>query len=142
MSKEIVLNGLSHTPNLEIRDIEVFYSKKDGVEVSYVCSSDLNGEGFSYDIFYRKTPHPKYGNRYFGLFVKPGNGIFITNADRVEDFVFNMILDKKGVFHYSSHRHDLKVIGNLMIDGGRSYTRTNSKTHSFSVKDGKFIPIG
>ncbi len=143
MIEEIVLGDFSHSPNFTIEEAENFYSKKDGVEVRYVCSSDLNGEAFSCDIFYRETPHKKFGNRYFGIFKHSGGGgsVFITDADKIEDFIFSMILDDDGVFHYSSHRHHYKKVGRVMIDGGRSYTRTNGYVHSFVVRDGKFVVV-
>jgi hypothetical protein len=87
------------------------------------------------DIFYRTGgPHPEFGNQYFGLFQTEGS-VFITDADMVCDFIFSMI--KVGdTFHYSQSRHDYKMIGMKMIDGGRQYVRSNCSTFPFQVKDG------
>jgi len=66
------------------------YEKKDGVKIKYVVTTDLRNSDMPADVFYRETPHPEFGNRYFGLFNSP-NGLMITDADIVEDFEFGMI---------------------------------------------------
>jgi hypothetical protein len=52
-----------------------------------------------------------------------------------------MLQDEEGVLHYSAHRHDFKIIGNDMIDGGRAYTRTSvgANVQPYKVKDGEFV---
>ena len=91
------------------------YSKKDGVAVKYVCTSALGGEARAMDIFYRATPHPEFGNRYFGLYIDQHDRVMITNADAIEDAHFAMIEDFNGDLHYSAHRHDYKSIDGKMI---------------------------
>jgi len=134
-----------HNPIFDTLKIEDHYSKKDGVDVKYVCTSAPNEYGtYAADIFYRETPHPEFGNRYFGLYFNNDNQIMITNADMIEDLEFTCIEDSKGDLHYSAHRHDYKVLDNdNMIDGGRSYIKTNTDKLFFKrVCNGEFVDAG
>ena len=134
-----------HNPLFETEIIEKHYTKKDGVDVKYVCTSALGGQDFAVDVFYRATPHPTFGNKYFGIYrnmFAAGAQIMITNADIIEDLEFGMVEDSKGDLIYSSHRHDYRVTdsGN-MIDGGRAYIRTSNGARIFKVKDGEFVEV-
>jgi hypothetical protein len=137
------MERIKHEPIFDIKTVADFYSEKDGVPVKYVCTSAPNTHAtYAADIFYRETPHPEFGNRYFGLYNNHMDQIMITNADMIEDLEFAMIEDTVGDLHYSAHRHDYKVIGDKSIDGGRSYVRTNTDDlHFFKVKDGEFYAI-
>ena len=115
------------------------YSKKDGVAVKYVCTSALGGEARAMDIFYRATPHPEFGNRYFGLFIDQQDRVMITNADAIEDAHFAMIEDANGDLHYSAHRHDYKTVDNKMVDGGRAYVRSSGATIPYRVVNGELV---
>ena len=136
--------AILHEPLFETDKICAHYSEKDGVDVKYVCTSALGGQEFATDIFYRETPHPTFGNRYFALYrnmFAAGSQIMITNADVIEDLEFGMVEDKEGNLHYSAHRHDYKVTdaGNI-IDGGRAYVRGGGgMIHMYKVKDGEFV---
>lgn len=131
--------NINHRPILETAKVEKLYSEKDGVPVKYVCTSALGGEAVAMDIFYRETPHPEFGNRYFGLYYDNiRDHMMITNADVIEDYEFGMIQDSKGQWYYSSSHHDCIMIEGKMIDGGRVYTRGNG-FEMFKVKDGKFV---
>ena len=98
------------------------------------------------DIFYRDTPHPSFGNRYFGLFVKndwSGERVpVITNADSIEKVKFEMV-EVGEQCHYSQHRHDFYTVGDVSIDGGRAYLkRMGNLSHpvkTFWIKNGEFI---
>ena len=135
---------IKHTPLFDTDKIAAHYSEKDGVDVKYVCTSALGGQDFATDVFYRSTPHPEFGNRYFAIYrnhFAAGAQIMITNADVIEELEFGMVEDKNGDLHYSAHRHDYKVTdaGNI-IDGGRAYIRGGGGSiHKFTVKDGEFI---
>lgn len=131
--------NIQHAPHFDIQKVTEHYSKKDGVPVKYVCTSALEGEARSMDIYYRETPHPQFGNQYFGLFLDEyTNELMITNADKIEGAEFAMIKDKDGKYWYSSHRHDCLFIDGGMIDGGRSYIRTNGcDTTMFKVRNGE-----
>ena len=117
------------------------YTKKDGVEVKYVCTTDLNASDTPVDVFYRETPHPQFGNRYFGLYWDTvRNNLMITNADVVESFEFGMI-EQDGKYYYSQSHHDYKVLDNgKMIDGGRAYIRSSQGCDAvMRIINGKFI---
>ena len=134
--------NIQHYPLFDIAKVEAHYTEKDGVEVKYVCTTAVQQHAeFAADVFYRATPHPEFGNRYFALYhnlYADDAVIMITNADQVENFEFGMI-EVDGKYYYSQHRHDYKVIGDKMIDGGRSYIRTSGGTDVFKIQDGKFV---
>jgi hypothetical protein len=131
--------------NISLFDVEkvaAHYERKDGVPIKYVCTSALGGQDFAVDVFYRSTPHPEFGNRYFGLYrnmYAAGAQIMITNADIIEDLEFAMVQDNEGVYHYSAHRHDYKIVDGAMVDGGRAYVRSSGPVTMFKVKDGEFV---
>lgn len=129
---------VSHNPILNTNWVADYCSKRDGVPVKYVCTTALDSSATAQDVFYRSTPHPEFGNRYFGMYVSPNTFTYIGNADRIEDLEFGMILDENGMWHYSSHRHDYKSFGKKCIDGGRAYIR-GWGFEMFKVKDGKFV---
>lgn len=130
---------IKHNPIFDTAKLEQLYTDKDGVDVRYVCTSALGGEAQAMDIFYRETPHPEFGNRYFGIFKDSSGRLMITAADRIEDVEFGMIQDESGDLHYSAHRHDCKQIGNKMIDGGRAYIRASGDFVTYKVRNGKFV---
>lgn len=135
--------NIQHYPLFDIAKVEKLYTEKDGVEVKYVCTTAVQQHAeFAADVFYRATPHPQFGNRYFALYhnlYADDAVIMITNADQVENFEFGMIEDADGKYYYSQHRHDYKVIGDKMIDGGRSYIRSGGRVDVFKIQDGKFV---
>ena len=135
--------NIQHSPLFDTAKVEALYTEKDGVEVKYVCTSAANSGTSAMDIFYRPTPHPEFGNYYFGLYTnhfhedKPT--IMITNADQIESLDFGMI-ESKGKYYYSQHRHDYKVIDDKMIDGGRAYIRSGAHdVDVFKIQDGEFV---
>jgi len=137
--------NIKHHPYLDINKVEELYSDKDGVPVKYVCTSSRDHGATAGDIFFRETPHPTFGNRYFYLTQGyRGVGLMVGNADWIEDEVFDMIEGPEG-WEYSQHRHDYRRVGNGSIDGGRAYLRLGFKEGSpqtvrrFNVKDGKFV---
>ena len=135
--------NIQHYPLFDIAKVEKLYTEKDGVEVKYVCTTAIQEHAeFAADVFYRATPHPQFGNRYFALYhnlYADDAVIMITNADQVENFEFGMIEDADGKYYYSQHRHDYKVIEDKMIDGGRSYIRSGGRVDVFKIQDGKFV---
>jgi hypothetical protein len=96
-----------HEPMFDTEKIEKMYSEKDGVPVKYVMTSELPNIDKPMDIFYRDTPHPDFGNRYFGIFSANGGSTYITNADAIEGCL--------GYVRYSGETFTFKVInGNLV----------------------------
>ena len=131
--------NIVHESLFKIEEVEKIYSEKDGVEVKYVCTTDLRASDVPVDVFYRATPHPKFGNHYFGIYHDHFRGhTMITNADIVEDLEFGMIL-VDGKYYYSQSHHDYKVVEGKMIDGGRQYIRSSGSTDVFKIQDGEFV---
>jgi len=133
--------NIKHEPIFKTDAMAEHYSKKDGVAVKYVCTSALGGEAQAMDIFYRDTPHPQFGNRYFGMFIDHLDRVTITNADRIEGAEFAMIEDGEGNLHYSAHRHDYKTVDGKMIDGGRAYIRSSGEVVLYKVRDGEIVKM-
>ena len=137
--------SIKRRPLFDTEAVTKFYSEKDGVPVTYVCTSAPNKQAdYAADIFYRETPHPEFGNRYFGLYLNMDNQIMITNCDMIEDLIFDMIEGMAGL-EYSQHRHDYRNVGSVAIDGGRAYTRIIGELRTpikiMKVKDGKFEEV-
>ena len=118
---------IKHEPLFDTDKVCELYSKKDGVPVTYVCTSAPGVEDQAMDIFYREIPHPEFGNRYMGLYYHPMSGnLMTTNADKIEKQEFGLVEDDDGNLQYSAHRHDYKRFENgNMIDGGRAYIRSS-----------------
>ena len=126
-----------HYPRLDTQKVIELYENKDQTTIVYVCTTDLATSDLPIDIFYRESPHPEFGNRYFGLYTRDGV-VMICNADQVEKLEFGMVKDSAGNLHYSQSHHDYKVLDNgNMIDGGRAYIRSSNCTAVYRVKDGE-----
>lgn len=139
--------SIHHRPILDTKRVCEQYSAKDGIPVTYVCTSALGDEAQAMDIFYRETPHPKFGNRYFGLYwsrlwPEQESQLMITNADKIESAEFGM-KEHNGEWHYSQHRHDFYTVGDVSLDGGRAYFRcvgdVSTPTKWFEVRDGELV---
>ena len=141
--------NIHHRPIFDTKRVCELYSEKDGVPVTYICTSAPNlNATYSADIFYRETPHPEFGNRYFGLYRNPhfasDGTIMICNADPIEDLTFDMV-EVNGQWHYSQHRHDFYSVGDVSIDGGRAYLKLmgniNVPRATMKVWDGEFVMV-
>ena len=131
---------IKHPYQFDREKIESHYTEKDGVPVKYVCTTDLKASDVPVDIYYRATPHPEFGNRYFGLYHDNVRGhMMICNADIVEDFEFGMIKDSDNNWYYSSSHHDCIFIEDKMIDGGRQYIRSTGLDGVFKIENGRFV---
>lgn len=125
-----------HKPNFNIETVIDLYTKKDGVPIQYVCSSECSRDNEIEDIFYRETPHPEFGNRYFSI-ISEHDEVYIRNADAIENKVFGCVENDTGDLEYSQCRWDYKKFDNgNMIDGGRAYIKSSGKVHLYFVKDG------
>jgi len=131
---------IKHNPNFDVALITEHYSKKDGVPVTYVCTTDLNASDVPVDVYYRATPHPEFGNCYFGLYHDHVRGhTMITNADIVESLEFGLVTDGQE-WHYSESHHAYKTFANgAMIDGGRQYIRSNGPVMHMRILKGKWV---
>jgi hypothetical protein len=131
--------NINHEPMFDTAKVEQIYSEKDGVDVKYVCTTDLRASDVPVDVFYRATPHPEFGNRYFGLYYDNARGhTLITNADVVEELEFGMICHE-GKYYYSQSHHDYRAVGEQFIDGGRAYIRSSGSAITMRIVDGKFV---
>jgi hypothetical protein len=140
-----------HRPILAPDKVCDLYSKKDGVPIYYVCTTAKGDEDFARDIFYRDTPQPEFGNKYFCLYYGQGHRytkgptLLIANADWVEDITIDCIFDGEK-WRYSQHRHDfVRLPSGAAIDGGRAYTRLvygpdAPEVKQFVVRNGRMIP--
>lgn len=130
---------IKHFPITNTDKIIEYYSQKDNVPISYVCTTDLNSDDSPADIFYRETPHPVFGNRYFSIRIH-NDMVYIGCADDVEKLTFGMVEDNDGDLQYSQFHHDYKSFdsGN-MIDGGRAYIRSSGKVVYYNVRDGQMV---
>jgi len=130
-------DGIHHEPLFDVATITKLCTEKDGVPVRYICTSELGG--LTVDVYYRDTPHPEFGNKYFGV-GRLGKHPVIMGADKVEGLEFAMVEGDDGKLHYSSYGHDYKSFKNgNMIDGGRKYYRWSGKIRVFDLKNGEFI---
>ena len=134
---------INHRPYVDVAKAEEIYTEKDGVPVYYVCTSGRDQSAEAGDIFYRDTPHPEFGNRYF-ILIGRVDGLRIGGADWIEAQVFNMIEGPDGL-EYSRHRHDYRKVGDVSIDGGRAYLRlgyepgsTSPEVRRMVVRHGQF----
>ena len=128
--------NIKHYPILDIEKIIKHYEEKDGVPITYVCTTDLRASDNPVDIFFRESPHPEFGNRYFGLRYHLGN-VYINNADQVEELEFGVVENDTNELEYSQSHHDYKSFKNgNMIDGGRVYIRTSGCKDVYCIKDG------
>lgn len=131
--------NIQHYPLFDTKKVIKHYQEKDQVPITYICTTDLSASDRPVDIFYRQTPHPEFGNRYFGMFINFNHGgVMICAADQVEGLEFGMI-DVDGKYYYSQSHHDYKVIDGNMIDGGREYIRCSGPVDVFKIQDGKFV---
>jgi hypothetical protein len=132
---------IKHFPLRNITTVAEYYSVKDGVPVKYVCTTDFRRSDTPVDIFYRETPHPEFGNRYFGLgYDYDADNYVIFNADKVEDLTFGMVEDDDGDLQYSQYHHDYKSFDNgNIIDGGREYIRSSGNAKIYVVKNGTMV---
>lgn len=131
---------IKHEPVFPVDKVIEHYSEKDGVPIRYVCTTDLRHSDVPVDVFYRATPHPEFGNRYFGLWRDMVGRVMITNADTVEEFKFAMVQNNEGDLEYSQSHHDFKMFENgNMIDGGRKYIRSSLNCDVYKIKDGEFV---
>mgnify|MGYP006919742451 FL=1 len=133
---------IKHPTIIDKDKVIEIYEAKDGVPIKYVCTTDLSRSDVPTDIFYRDSPHPEFGNRYFGLYHHPiDRHLLITNADMVEGFEFGMIKDSDNNWYYSSSHHDCIFIEDKMIDGGRQYIRSTGLDGVFKIVNGEFVNV-
>jgi len=132
--------NINHEPLFDVEKVTAHYTEKDGVEVKYVCTTDLSASDVPVDVYYRPTPHPTFGNHYFGLYYDHvRDHMMITDADIVETLDFGMVKDENNQYQYSQSHHDYRRFSNgSMIDGGRVYCRSSGNVAFYKVQNGEF----
>ena len=137
--------NIKHKPQFNIEKVTAHYTKKDGVPVHYVCTSDLDESNKVLDIYYRDTPHPEYNNYYFGLYADEDNRMMICKADTIEKYNFGLIAEATSdEWVYSRSQHNRVEIDSGYIDGGRKYIKRggdlDTQKHIVAkVLDGEFV---
>ena len=134
---------IKHKPQFNIEKVTAHYTKKDGVPVHYVCTSDLDESDRPFDIYYRDTPHPEHNNFYFGLYTDDEDRMMICKADTIEKYTFGLISDQDE-WVYSQCHHDFVETDSGYIDGGRRFIKRggeldNQKHIVAKVVDGVFV---
>jgi hypothetical protein len=132
---------IKHFPVTNTQYVIKHYSEKDNVPISYVCTTDFYKSDRPVDIFYRSNPHPKFGNKYFGIAPSyEDDNYVIFNADKIENFTFAMVEDDDGNLQYSEYHHRCKFFDNgNMIDGGREYVRSSLNPKIYVVRNGEMV---
>ena len=137
--------NIKHKPQFNTEKVTAHYSKKDGVPVKYVCTSDLDESDIPLDIYYRDSPHPDYNNYYFGLYTDEEDIMMICKADAIEKCEFGMISESnKDEWVYSQSHHDYVETDTGFIDGGRKYIKRGGDLETqehvvYKVLDGEFV---
>ena len=129
---------IKHESLFDTQKVCELFSKKDGVPITYVCTSALGDEVQAMDIFFRETAHPEFGNRYFGIYYHPMSvNLVVTNADRIESVEFGLIEDDAGDLQYSAHRHDYKLFenGNRLIKCLKRIMNQQQRVYQWVIKN-------
>lgn len=107
----------------------------------YVCASEHKEH--IVEIFYSDKPRAVSKSRYFALYYDNDGKLMITNGSFIEDQELQAVIADNGQIIYSRYRHDYVTSddGSAVIDGGRSYIRTNKPTILLKVKDGILIHV-
>jgi hypothetical protein len=132
---------IKHYPITNTETVIKYYAQKDGLPIKYICTTDFGASDRPVDIFYRDSPHPEFGNKYFGIAPSYESDDFVIfNADKVEDFTFGMVEDDDGNLQYSEYHHRCKFFENgNMIDGGREYVRSSLNAKIYVVRNGEMV---
>lgn len=133
-------------------NIEYIEEKYKAHYIGEFCLKGVSGEWVNQPValFYNEEKHPR-GSNYFAILNKyrypniDSPTVMITNGiSAVEDkegnpIVYSAVLNNDNKALYSAYRHDYQTYEDLMIDGGRDYTKSSlgSPFIRFIIKDGK-----
>lgn len=92
------------------------------------------------DVFHQPNPDISKGHsEYFGMF-RRGEQVWITNAESAFSEPMTGVICEDGEVLVSHYRHDCRVKGDRMIDGGRDYTRRSlHPTATVTIVNGNFV---
>jgi len=124
-----------------IKKIEEHYTAK---YMGYWCTKNPR-DGWNeqpVDVFYVANPDTSKGHtNYFGMFTDE-RGVMITNAESAFSEPITGLLCSDGEVIVSRYRHDYVVKEDVMIDGGRDYTRMtrgNNRVVIVTVDQDQFV---
>lgn len=133
---------LAHKPLFVGDDIVKFYKNKYNLDVKYICTTELLVPDLAYDIFYKDSKDSMFNCNYFGLRLKDGVAV-LKDADFIESFIFEMIVDENDFLHYSRTKTDSIVFekekGTCSVSGGRFDSNSSGEVYLFTLKDGDFF---
>lgn len=131
--------NIKHTTITNIDKIIETYKNTEGVDVVYVCTTDIKYSDKPVDVFYREEKHPQFGNNYFGVSID-NDKIRVCNADVCTNCFFGVVENDEGMLEYSSSLSEGKTFENgNMIGGGRSKILSNGPVDIFKIKDGQMV---
>lgn len=141
-------------------NIAVAEEKYKATYVGEFCLKSSSGEWINqpFSIFYNPIKHPE-GSNYFALYYKLEtiydvdavdiistpyitNGISaVIDEDSNEPVVYTGVVEDSKVL-YSAYRHDFQTYKDLMMDGGRDYSRYSCDTTiQFTIVDGEVVLV-
>ena len=76
-------------------------------------------------VFWQPQAHPR-GSNYFGLYYDYvlGCTMITDGLPSTQNNITGVYVPERNAIVYSAYRHDYQVYGDVFIDGGRDYTRT------------------
>ncbi len=101
----------------------------------FVCDTEHKDKHVA--VFYGDTEHPVSKSRYFALYY--ADTLMITDGAFIEGQEISGALADNGDVIFSRYRHDYVISpdGSVTIDGGRAYTKTNTKNLvTLVIRDG------
>jgi len=136
---------------IDNKQVEEKYKAKFVLEC---CLKSKTGEwvNMPFALFYTEEKHPQ-GSNYFAVYLKPGFMVGSTDLLMISDGItavydklgnhvtYSAVVDEeKNVALHSAYRHDYQTYDDLMIDGGRDYTKTNGKPiEQFIIENGEIV---
>ena len=131
---------INHEPLTDTDQVEKYYGVETGGEVRYICTTELDKPDVPVDIFYKSRPKLDDHRGYFGIYWDKDSGsLYSMNADMVEGMQFAMV-EKDGLWHYSSTVSDEKIVDDKTVGGGRQ-SITGWGFDIFALDQGVFIVL-
>lgn len=128
---------IKHDTVTNIDKIIETYKATEGVDIIYVCTTDLVVGNVPVDVFYRDTPHPDFKNHYFGVYPE-GTQVKVCNADMITNLHFGVVENDEGALEYSRSLAETKSFANgNQIGGGRIRIQCNAPCDIYKVHEGR-----
>ena len=134
-----------HVPLMDPAKAAAHYSAKRGVEVKYLCTSELDKDDRVCDIFYINDEGTPINKRYFGIFKQFG-ALAVCDASIVEDLEFVMVWDRMTKkWHYSRSKSDKVKTTSCELSGGRRFPKHKGEKliqrARMKVTNGEFVSV-